>query len=286
MCAYCVVPFVRGRERSRDPKSITREVTELVANGYKEVTLLGQNVDSYLWIDPKNPTENLNFAQLLEVVALIDPNLRVRFATSHPKDMGNGVLYTMAMYPNICNHIHLPVQSGSDQILKKMNRKYSRLEYLNRVQMIRDILPDCTISTDFIAGFCDETHLDHADTLSLMDEVRFDQAFMFQYSERPDTKAAKMYQDNVPEEVKNRRLNEIITLQHKHALQSNQRDIGKTFEVLVEGVSKRSDMEYFGRTPQNKVCVFPKEQSKIGTYVEVLVHSCSSATLMATIVKH
>jgi len=283
-CAYCVVPFVRGRERSRDPNTIEREVMELVTNGYKEVTLIGQNVDSYLWIDPENPTEHLNFAQLLEIVALVDPKLRVRFATSHPKDMSNGVLYTMAMYPNICSHIHLPIQSGSDQMLKKMNRKYTRQEYIERVKMIREIVPDCTISTDFIAGFCDESEQDHADTLSIMHEVGFDQAFMFQYSERPDTKAAKMYQDNVPEETKNKRLQEIIALQNKLSLESNQRDIGKIFEVLVEGSSKRSEIEYFGRTSQNKVCVFPKENSKIGDYVQIKVDSCSSATLLGTIV--
>ena len=281
-CAYCVVPFVRGRERSRDPQSIQREVMELVANGYKEVSLLGQNVDSYLWIDAQNPTERINFAQLLEIVALVDPKLRVRFVTSHPKDMSNGVLYTMAMYPNICQHIHLPVQSGSNQILKKMNRKYTREDYLERVSTIRRILPDCAISSDFIAGFCDETPEDHADTLSLMNQVRFDQAFMFQYSERPGTKAANMYQDNVAEELKTERLKEIIVLQNKHALESNRRDIGKTFEVLIEGLSKRSSGEYFGRNPQNKVCVFPKENSEIGDYVQVNIHSCSSATLMGT----
>ena len=283
MCAYCVVPFVRGRERSRDPKSIKQEVLELVEKGYKDVTLLGQNVDSYLWIDPQNPTEFVNFAQLLEIVALVNPKLRVRFATSHPKDMSNGVLYTMAMYPNICNHIHLPVQSGSDQVLKKMNRKYTREEYLQRVKVIREIIPDCTISTDFITGFCDETEADHANTLSIMQEVQFDQAFMFQYSQRPDTKAAKMFTDNVPQEVKRQRLNEIISLQNKLSLASNQRDIGKTLTVLVEGPSKRSNLEYCGRTSKNKVCVFPRGSSHIGDYVQVQVHSCTSATLMATI---
>ena len=283
-CAYCVVPLVRGRERSRDPQSIEREVQALVTNGYKEVTLLGQNVDSYLWMDPQNPTERLNFAQLLEVVALVDPGLRIRFVTSHPKDLSNGVLYTMAMYPNICRHIHLPVQSGSNQILQKMNRRYNREEYLNRIAAIRRILPNCAISTDFIAGFCDETDQDHADTLSLMNEVRFDQAFMFQYSERPGTKAANIYQDNVPKSIKKQRLNEIIALQNRYALESNQRDIGKTFEVLVEGPSKRSDQEYFGRNPQNKVCVFPKEKSRIGEYVQVKILHCSSATLIGTII--
>jgi len=283
LCAYCVVPFVRGRERSRDPKSIKREVEELIANGYKEVTLIGQNVDSYFWTDPEHPTEDVNFARLLEIVALIDPKLRVRFATSHPKDMGNGVLYTMAMYPNICNHIHLPVQSGSNAMLSKMNRKYTREKYLERIDMIRKILPDCSISSDFIAGFCDETPQDHADTLFIMQLVKFDQAFMFQYSERPNTKAAEAYSDNVPEEVKTQRLNEIIALQNRLSLESNQRDVGKTFEVLVEGPSKRSDLDYFGRTSQNKVCVFPRGEAQIGDYVMVTVHSCSSATLMGTL---
>jgi len=282
-CAYCVVPFVRGRERSRDPKTIEREVIELISNGYKEVTLIGQNVDSYLWIDPQNPTQQLNFAQLLEVVALVDPQLRVRFATSHPKDMSHGVLYTMAMYPNVCKHVHLPVQSGSDHILKKMNRKYTRQEYLERVDALRLIVPHCTLSTDFIAGFCDETPQDHADTLSLMQEVGFDQAFMFQYSERPDTKAAKMFTDNVPQEVKTQRLNEIIALQNTLSLQSNQRDIGQTFEVLVEGTSKRSSDDFWGRTSQNKVCVFPRGGCNIGDYVDVTINSCSSATLVGTI---
>jgi len=283
LCAYCVVPFVRGRERSRNPKSIEHEVTDLVANGYREVTLIGQNVNSYLWSDPNNPTEHVNFAQLLEIIALIDPKLRVRFATSHPKDMSKGVLYTMAMYPNICHHIHLPAQSGSDHILKLMNRKYTREEYLLRTKAILQILPNCSISTDFIAGFCDETAEDHAQTLSLMQEVRFDQAFMFQYSERPNTKAANTYRDNVPEEIKTQRLNEIITLQNQLSLESNQRDVGKTFEVLVEGLSKRSDQHFFGRTPQNKVCVFPCGESQIGAYVDVLVESCTSATLIGCI---
>ena len=284
MCAYCVVPFVRGRERSRDPKSIECEVNELVANGYREVTLIGQNVDSYLWADPDNPTEAINFAQLLEIIALIDTKLRVRFATSHPKDMNNGVLYTMAMYPNICHHIHLPVQSGSNHILHLMNRKYTREEYLLRIKAIREILPNCSISSDFIAGFCDETEEDHAQTLSLMQEVGYDQSFMFQYSERPNTKAAKLHQDNVPDEVKTQRLNQIIALQNQLSLKSNQRDVGKTFQVLVEGVSKRSDQDFFGRTPQNKVCVFPRGKSQTGDYVEIRIDSCTSATLIGSII--
>ena len=283
MCSYCVVPYVRGAERSRDPESIIREAQELFDNGYKEVNLLGQNVDSYNWTDPDNPTRSVNFAQLLERVALIDPMLRVRFSTSHPKDMGNGVLYTMAMYPNICNHIHLPVQSGSNAMLLKMNRKYTRESYLERVAKIREILPDCTISTDIIAGFCGETEQDHRDTLSLMEAVRFDSAFMFQYSERPNTKAARHFPDDVPPEVKTRRLNEIIELQNRLSLESNQKALGKTFDVLIEGISKRSDRQLIGRTPQNKVCVFDAEGHTIGGYAKVRIHSCTSATLMAKI---
>ena len=283
MCSYCVVPYVRGAERSRDPESIIREAQELFDNGYKEVSLLGQNVDSYNWTDPDNPTRSVNFAQLLERVALIDPRLRVRFSTSHPKDMGNGVLYTMAMYPNICNHIHLPVQSGSNAMLLKMNRKYTRESYLERVAKIREILPDCTISTDIIAGFCGETEQDHRDTLSLMEEVRFDSAFMFQYSERPNTKAARHFPDDVPPEVKTRRLNEIIELQNRLSLESNQKTLGKTFDVLIEGISKRSDRQLIGRTPQNKVCVFDAEGHTIGGYAKVRIHSCTSATLMEKI---
>ena len=202
MCSYCVVPFTRGRERSRNPHSIVKEAQELFENGYREVSLLGQNVDSYLWVNPDNPTEKTDFARLLEEVASVNPLLRVRFSTSHPKDMGNGVLYTMAMYPNICNHIHLPVQSGSSTMLAKMNRKYDREKYIERVAKIREILPDCAISTDIIAGFCSETNQDHLDTLSLMEQVGYDSAFMFQYSERPNTKAAKMFKDDVPADTK------------------------------------------------------------------------------------
>jgi tRNA-2-methylthio-N6-dimethylallyladenosine synthase len=279
MCTYCVVPYVRGGERSREPESILREAKELFENGYKEVTLLGQNVDSYKWVSPTNPTHTVNFAQLLEMVALIDPKLRVRFSTSHPKDMDDSVLYTMAMYTNICNHIHLPVQSGSDPILAKMNRKYTRSEYLGRVKKIREILPDCEITTDMIAGFCGETEQDHLDSLSIMREVGYSQAFMFQYSQRPNTKAARHYPDDVPDEVKTKRLNEIIELQLELSLISNQKDIGKTFEVLVEGFSKRSKAELSGRTSQNKMCVFPAGDHKVGDYVNVKNLSCSSATL-------
>ena len=285
MCAYCVVPYVRGGERSREPESILHEAEELFQAGYKEITLLGQNVDSYHWIDTENPTKTVNFAQLLEMVALISPHLRVRFSTSHPKDMANSVLYTMAMYPNICNHIHLPVQSGSNNMLLKMNRKYTRESYLERVAKIREILPDCTISSDIIAGFCGETEEDHKETLSIMREVGYYLSFMFQYSERPNTKAARHYKDDVAPEVKTRRLNEIIALQNELSLLSNQADLGKEFEVLVEGTSKRSKEELFGRTSQNKVCVFPAGEHKVGDYVKVKVVSCTSATLKAIEIK-
>ncbi|MBR5855852.1 MAG: tRNA (N6-isopentenyl adenosine(37)-C2)-methylthiotransferase MiaB [Bacteroidales bacterium] len=285
MCSYCVVPYTRGAERSRDPHSIVREAQELFDNGYKEVTLLGQNVDSYHWHNPDNPTETVNFAQLLELVALVDPKLRVRFSTSHPKDMGNGVLYTMAVYPNICNHIHLPVQSGSNAMLLKMNRKYTREGYMERVRKIREILPDCAITTDIIAGFCSETEEDHQDTLSLMKEVGYDSAFMFQYSLRPNTKAARHFTDDVPLKEKTRRLNEIIELQNRLSLESNQKSLGKVYTVLIEGVSKRSDQQLIGRTPQNKTCVFDAKGYKIGDYVNVKVTSCTSATLIAEIVE-
>jgi tRNA-2-methylthio-N6-dimethylallyladenosine synthase len=285
MCSYCVVPYVRGAERSRDPNSIVKEAQDLFESGYREVTLLGQNVDSFHWADPDNPTNTVNFAQLLEMVALIDPKLRVRFSTSHPKDMGHAVLYTMAMYPNICNHIHLPVQSGSDAMLEKMNRKYTRAEYLERVAMIHKILPECSISTDIIAGFSGETAADHEDTLSIMKEVGYYTAFMFQYSERPNTKAARHYPDDVAPEVKNERLNEIIKLQNELSLASNIADLGKVVEVLVEGYSKRSKEELVGRTSQNKVCIFPAGEHKVGDYVMVKVETCSSATLKGTEVK-
>lgn len=284
MCTYCIVPYVRGSERSRDPNSIVKEAKTLYEQGYKEVCLLGQNVDSYLWTDPANPTETVNFAQLLELVALVAPDLRVRFSTSHPKDMGNGVLYTMAMYPNICTHIHLPVQSGSDRMLEKMNRKYTVEKYMDRVEKIREIIPDASITTDIIAGFCSETEEDHAATVELMKKVRFDSAFMFQYSERPDTKAARHFPDDVPLETKTRRLNEIIELQSGISLESNRKCVGSVYEVLVEGTSKRDSGSLFGRTLGNKVCVFPAEGRKPGDYVKVLVESCTSATLLGRIV--
>lgn len=282
MCTYCVVPYVRGAERSRDPKSIVREAEELFGNGYREVTLLGQNVDSYNWINSDNPTEKTDFAKLLEMVALIDPKLRVRFSTSHPKDMGDSVLYTMAMYPNICKHVHLPVQSGSNAMLAKMNRKYTRESYLERVKKIREILPDCEISTDIIAGFCGETEEDHLQTLSIMREVGYYTAYMFQYSERPNTKAARHYPDDVPAEVKSRRLSEVIQVHGEISLASNQKDLGREVEVLVEGYSKRSKAELTGRSSQNKVVVFPAGNHKVGDYVNVKIERCTPATLIGT----
>ncbi len=280
MCSYCVVPYTRGAERSRPAKTIVDEVKELLKNGYREVTLLGQNVNSYRWENPDKPAETVYFAQLLELVALLDSKLRIRFSTSHPKDMSNAVLYTMAMYPNICNHIHLPVQSGSTRLLEVMNRRYTRESYLERIAKIREVIPDCAISTDIIAGFCTETADDHAQTLSLMQAVGFDQAFMFQYSERPNTKAARHYPDDVPNDVKTQRLNEIIALQNRLSLASNRRDVGNTYEVLVEGASKRSDEFLFGRTPHNKVVVFPKSTYQPGDYATVRITRCSSATLI------
>lgn len=285
MCTYCIVPYVRGSERSRDPHSIVKEARDLFESGYREVNLLGQNVDSYLWVDPENPTETTDFAQLIELVALIDPKLRVRFSTSHPKDMGNGVLYSMAMYPNICTHIHLPVQSGSDRMLEKMNRKYDRAKYMERIHKIREIIPDAAITTDIIAGYCSETLEDHQQTLSLMEEVRYDYAFMFQYSMRPNTYAARHFEDDVPLQEKTRRLNEIIELQNKHSFESNKKDVGKIFEVLIEGTSKKNKDELFGRTPGNKVCVFPALGYKAGEYVHVKVTGCTSATLLSEIVE-
>ncbi|HDP76425.1 MAG TPA: tRNA (N6-isopentenyl adenosine(37)-C2)-methylthiotransferase MiaB [Bacteroidales bacterium] len=286
MCSYCVVPYTRGAERSRDPHTIVREVQELVDAGYREVTLLGQNVNSYHWEEQKGLVKHrVNFSDLLEMVALVDPRLRVRFSTSHPKDLTNEVLYTMAMYENICNHIHLPVQSGSTRILQLMNRKYTRKDYLVRIDAIRSIIPDCSISTDIITGFCTETELDHDMTLSLMREVGFDFAYMFKYSERPNTKAARQLADDVPEEVKTRRLTEIIELQGKLSEQSKKNDLGKRFEVLIEGESKKSKDEFFGRTSQSKVVVFPKENHKIGEFVFVEVTDCTPATLIGHIVQ-
>jgi tRNA-2-methylthio-N6-dimethylallyladenosine synthase len=282
MCTYCVVPYVRGAERSRNPETILREVQDLINDGYREVTLLGQNVDSYNWANDSG--ERLSFAELLEKVAKLDTRLRVRFSTSHPKDLSDEVLYTMAMYENICSHIHLPVQSGSTRVLELMNRGYSREYYMQRVKAIRRILPDSSISTDIIAGFCSETEIDHDQTLTLMQWVGYDFAFMFKYSERPNTKAARKFEDDVPEDVKTRRLTEIIELQGKLSEESKRKDIGRCFEVLVEGVSKKSENHYYGRTSQNKVVVFPKENCQIGDYVYVEIKDSTPATLLGVIV--
>ena len=280
VCSYCVVPYTRGAERSRDPFTIVNEAKDLWARGYKEVTLLGQNVDSYNWIDKTNSSNNTNFAQLLEMVAKIDPELRVRLSTSHPKDISDEVIYTMAMYGNICRHIHLPVQSGSSIMLEKMRRKYNREWYLERVEKIRSVIPDCGITTDVIAGFSGETEQDHMDTLTLMEKVVFDSAFMFAYSERPGTLASKKYPDDIPYEVKTERLNQIIELQGRMSLKSNQKEIGKTHVVLVEGPSKKNPEELCGRASNNKMCVFPSRGEKAGDYCEVEVVSVTSATLI------
>lgn len=290
MCSFCVVPFTRGRERSRDPKSIVAEAADLFSKGYREVTLLGQNVDSYRWNLSKKgevlnaEEETVNFAQLLEKVALVNPGLRVRFSTSHPKDMTDEVLYAMAKHENICEYIHLPVQSGNSEVLHKMNRGYSRDWYFDRIDAIRRIMPDCGISTDVIAGFCGETEEQHQETLSLMEAVNYDFAYMFYYSERPKTLAERKYEDDVPLEVKKRRLNEIIDLQMKHSLESNKKAVGKTFKVLVEGHSKRSKEHFCGRNTQNVMCVFPVKNYAIGDYVHVNITECTAATLMGEIV--
>lgn len=285
MCSFCVVPFTRGRERSRNPESIVQECVQLVAKGYKEVTLLGQNVDSYKWAYEDGEKDTLNFAGLLALVAEISPVLRVRFSTSHPKDITDEVLYTMAKYDNICKYIHLPVQSGSSAVLERMNRTYDRAQYLNRVEAIQRILPGCGISSDIITGFCGETDLDHNDTLTLMDIVRYDMSYMFFYSERPGTLAQRKYEDDVPEPVKKQRLQEVIEKQTLHSLENNKKDIGKTFEVLIEKVSRRSVEEYCGRTTQNKMVVFPNKNYSIGDYVKVAIHSATSATLLGNIVE-
>ena len=274
-CHYCIVPYTRGRERSRDVQSILREVKDLEARGFKEVTLLGQNVNSYA----SEEDGGVGFAQLLRMVARAVPEMRVRFTTSHPKDMSDETLYTIAEEPNICHHIHLPVQSGSDRILKLMNRRYAREWYLQRVEAIRRIIPDCAITTDIFAGYCSETEEDHQLSLSLMEECAYDSAFMFKYSERPGTYASKHLADDVPEEVKIRRLNELIALQNNLSAQSNQRSIGQEYEILIEGVSKRSRDQLFGRTGQNKVVVIDRENWKIGDKVRVRITDSSSATL-------
>jgi len=276
-CAYCVVPGTRGRERSRDPETIVREASELFLNGYREVTLLGQNVNSYSWKKGDHP---VRFEKLLEMVAGIDPAFRVRFATSHPKDLSDELLSLMAQYPNLCKSIHLPVQSGSSSVLERMKRRYTREHYMDRISAIRKFLPAATISTDIIAGFCGETEEEHQQTLSLMEWVAYDFAYMFKYSERPGTYASEKLKDDVPESVKTRRLNEIIELQSRLSLKSKQLDVGRKFEVLVEGTSKKSEENLYGRTSQNKVVVFPKKDLKPGDYVEVMVSDCTSATLI------
>ena len=277
VCSYCIVPYTRGRERSRDAFTIVREAQELWDNGYKEVTLLGQNVDSYRW---EGPDGVVGFAKLLEMVASVNPGLRVRFSTSHPKDISDEVIYTMAAHDNICNHIHLPVQSGSSTMLEKMRRKYDREWYLERVEKIRSVMPDCGITTDVIAGFSGETEQDHLDTLSLMEQVVFDSAFMFAYSERPGTLASKKYPDDIPYEVKTARLNEIIALQGRMSLKSNEKEIGKVMTVMVEGPSKKNKEELCGRAGSNKMCVFPSRGEKPGDICQVRVASVTSATLI------
>lgn len=282
VCSYCVVPYTRGAERSRDPQTIVNEARDVFGKGYKEVTLLGQNVDSYNWKPADG--EGCDFPKLLEMVARISPGLRVRFATNHPKDISDELIGTMARYDNICNHIHLPVQSGSDRLLEKMRRRYTAEWYLERVAKIREVLPGCGITTDVIAGFCSETEEDHQQTLELFRKVGFDYAYMFYYSERPGTLAARHYPDDVPLDVKTRRLNEIIALQSELSLKSNQNDIGKTFKVLVEGPSKKNPDELCGRSGSNKMCVFPGCGHKAGDSVDVKVLSCTSATLIGKLV--
>ena len=291
MCSFCVVPFTRGRERSRDPETIVQECQDLFSKGYREVTLLGQNVDSFRWnITNKGEIKNkdlptVNFAQLLIMVAKVSPDLRVRFSTSHPKDMTDEVLYAMASFENICNYIHLPVQSGHTEVLKRMNRGYSREWYLDRIEAIHRIIPDCAVSTDIISGFCAETDKEHNDTLSLMDIVAFDFAYMFKYSERPKTLAERKFEDDVPEAVKSKRLTEIIEKQLGYSLASNKKRIGKTEKVLIEGISKRSEEHMSGRTGRNSMVVFPKGNFKKGDYINVKILDCTSATLLGSAVE-
>ena len=276
-CSYCVVPYTRGKERSRDPESIFNEAKELFEKGYKEITLLGQNVNSYKWGKTDNYTD---FPAIMEKIACINPLLRIRFATSHPKDLSDELLKTIAKHSNICRSVHLPAQSGSTKILNKMNRKYTRELYMNRIESIRKFIPDCAISTDIISGFCTETEEDHKDTLSLMKWAKFDYAYMFKYSERPDTTASTKFKDDISDEIKSKRLQDIIEMQQKLSLESNHQDIGKKFEVLVEGISKRSADHLFGRNSQNKVVVFQKKDFNTGDYVNVKILRCTSATLI------
>lgn len=305
MCSFCVVPFTRGRERSRDPQSIVNEAKQLFEAGYREVTLLGQNVDSYLYWGggPKKdlPEETVHaalkhqlpveeqknfttFADLMELVAQVNPKLRVRFSTSNPRDMTDAVLHVIAKYDNLCKYIHLPVQSGNSRVLEKMNRGYTREEYIDRIEAIRRILPGCGLSTDIITGFCSETEEEHKDTLSLMEYAGYDYAYMFKYSERPGTMAARKFEDDIPEEVKSRRLTEIINLQTRLSHQSNLKDIGKTCTVLIESVSKKSDQHLAGRNSENKVVIFPRENHQLGQYVQVKVTDCTPATLIGVVV--
>lgn len=283
MCSFCVVPFTRGRERSRDAASVVNECRTLFDEGYREVTLLGQNVDSYYWVDEQKD-QRVTFAMLMEQVALISPLLRVRFSTSHPKDITDEVLFTMQKYENICNYIHLPVQSGSTRVLQMMNRTYSREWYIAKVNRIRELIPDCGLSTDMISGFCTETEEDHKESLSLMEYCKYDLAYMYFYSERPGTLAARRFEDDVPEDVKKRRLQEMIDLHRIHSFESMQKEVGKTFKVLIEGTSKKNDNDLFGRNDQNKVIVFPKGDHKKGDYVYVKVESCTSGTLIGKII--
>jgi len=291
MCTFCVVPFTRGRERSRDPKSILNEIKNLEKSNFKEVTLLGQNVDSYLWYGGglkknfKNASDlqkktSIDFAKLLALVAKTFPKIRIRFSTSNPQDMSMEVIKTMASYPNICNYIHLPVQSGSDNILKAMNRQHTRSEYISLIKQIRNLIPDCGISHDMISGFPNETEKDHRETLSLMNEVKYDFGYMFKYSERPGTLAAKKFQDNVPEKIKKNRLQEIIDLQQEHSKLRTEQYIGKVVEVLIEKESKKSNLYWAGRNQQNTVVVFPKNSHKLGDFVKVKIKECTSATLI------
>ena len=292
MCSFCVVPFTRGRERSRDPKSIIEEARNLFEQGYREVTLLGQNVDSYLWANGKAKKElsekemknSFSFANLLEEVAKISSDLRIRFSTSNPQDMTDDVLYTISKYENICNYIHLPVQSGSSTMLERMNRGYSREKYLERISAIRRIIPDCGISTDIITGFCGETEEEYAETLSLMREVKFDFAYMFAYSERPGTLAQKKYKDDVPEEIKKKRLQEVIDLQMEHSSERTKKGLGKIHRVLIEGVSKKSKDRLYGRNSQNTVVVFHRGNYNKGEYVNVLVNEVTPATMLGEVV--
>jgi tRNA-2-methylthio-N6-dimethylallyladenosine synthase len=294
MCSFCVVPFTRGRERSRDPETIVKEAKDLYEQGYREVTLLGQNVDSYIWtggglkkeiLTEEQKSNAVNFAQLMEKVAQVAPDLRIRFSTSHPKDMTDQVLHVMAKYDNICKYIHLPVQSGSTTVLERMNRGYSREWYLERIAAIRRIIPNCGISTDIITGFCGETEEDHQQTLSLMREVKYDFAYMFAYSERPKTLAERKYKDDVPEEIKKRRLTEIVNLQREHSSFRTQAGVGKTHEVLIEGTSKKSLDMLCGRNSQNTTVVFPKYNLKKGQYVKVSVNTCTTSTLIGEPIK-